>query len=122
MRSTEMTVTVDKTELLGILRTNREQHVTAYAEAEAAYRALIVKEMRKRANGIDKGGEINTSFFQFKEPEEFTDDFDSAIKMLEWHQGNTLDLSREQFDKYVLNNWEWTNRWQTVVGSYTTSA
>ncbi|HXM03797.1 MAG TPA: hypothetical protein VN939_14390 [Chthoniobacterales bacterium] len=51
------------------------------------------------------------------EPVDHTADYDRVISMLEMSAQDLVQVSAEQFDQYVLDNWRWrrfaneTNQW-----------
>lgn len=120
--SEEIKVTVDKGELLERLKMNREQHLALYTEAQGNYRKIVTAEVQRRLLIIESGGDIDLNFVEFVKPVSFEDDFNTAIGMLEWHTDSEISLTREDFMKYVENNWEWKTRFQNFTVGYTTSA
>jgi hypothetical protein len=50
-------------------------------------------------------------------PENHTKDYEKAIRMMEASIYDTVSLSAEEFDSYVLNNWEWKEKF-IISNSY----
>jgi hypothetical protein len=116
-----MTVQVPRERLLETLRTNRAEHLLLYTEAMTAYRDAVIKEMSARLRKIRAGGEIDKSFSNLVSPRSFESSFDKAIAMLEWHRADTITLTSYDFERYVLNDWEWRGQFASSTLGYTVS-
>lgn len=103
------------------LKENREKHKTTYEEADANYRQVVVDALRARADDIEGGGKI-VLYFDLPKPEDHTEDYDEAISMLEWAQGETVELSQAEFRMYVLDKWRWEQSFAANTMSYSNAA
>jgi uncharacterized protein YbjQ (UPF0145 family) len=99
-------VKVSKDELLAKLRENREKHEAEYEDAVLKHRGEAIAELQLRLQKIEAGGKIDLSF-NLPTPKEFLESFDEAISMLEWEQSDEIELDQRDFQRYVLNKWEW---------------
>lgn len=117
---------VIKSELIEKMRANREQHERDYLEAAGKYRDAIVSELRARASKIARSADesdpgkiddINPDVY-LPVPERFTDSYDKAIAALEWHQGDQVELDQKEFERWVLNEWEWKRSFAANTQSY----
>lgn len=100
------TITVSKNQLLDALRLNRDEHITIFDKAVEVYKERVIEELEKSLADARAGRKISR-YISLPEPENHTADFDTAIKMLEWEQGDTIELERRDFMRYVENRWEW---------------
>lgn len=114
-------ITVSKPDLLAKLNENRDKHKALYEEASTAYRGKVVEALRERADGIEGGDEIDL-YFDLPKPEDHTAEYDEAIESLRWHQGDEVDLSRSEFQQWVLDKWTWARSFSANTMSYTASA
>lgn len=110
-------VVVDKAKLLEKLKENRELHKREYDEAVIKHRDEVITELQKRLRDIEAGEKIDLSF-NLPTPREFLDSFDEAIAMLEWEQGETVELEQHDFQRYVMNKWEWRQQFQASTALY----
>lgn len=116
------TVKVKKEEVLLVLNENRAAHKAAFDEANANYRADCVTAMRKRADEIEGGADIDT-LFTLPKPEDHSDDYDDAITALEHHQDDVVELDFDgDFQKWMLNKWHWDRSFLANTMSYTVGA
>ena len=110
-------ITVNKEKLLTTLQTNRSEHRAMFEKAQEVYRAEVIKVLDKRLKQARKGGRIVT-FINLPEPVDYTTEFDRAIAMVEWNEGNEVTLSERDFQRYVLNMWEWQQNFAASTMRY----
>lgn len=100
------TITVKKERLLETLQTNRANHRDEFLKAQEGYRAKVIEVLDQRLQDAREGKQIDLRI-HLPEPRDYTSDFDTAISMVEWAEGDTMDLEQHDFERYVLNKWEW---------------
>lgn len=110
-------LSVRKDQLLETLRTNKEAHHAEFLEAQKNYRKQVIAELDKRLEQARKGGVINLGF-ALPEPVEYTDTYDSEIQALEWHIGDTVELTQQDFNRLVLNKWPWAQVFAASTSIY----
>lgn len=113
-------ITVDKNRLLTSLKTNRTHHLELFNKAQKKYREQVIAVLDTRLADAKAGRRIIT-FIDLPEPVNYTDKFDEAIAMVEWAEGDTMDLSEKDFQRYVLNKWEWAQAFAASTTSYLVS-
>jgi hypothetical protein len=111
-------ITVNKTDLIKRLQENRAEHHGLFLEAQQVYREQMIHELDRALAEAREGGKIRR-LFSMPVPEDHTDDFDTAVRMLEWHQGDTVTLSQYEFTEYVENKWGWRASFAANTESYT---
>lgn len=110
-------IKVNKSELLGHLRTNREVHVEEYNNALIAYRGALIKafkEALKKANNLE---DVNHRVDVIR-PLNYLESYDNVISMLEWTTEDTIELDQNEFRQYVQDAWGWKNEFTAVAASY----
>jgi hypothetical protein len=117
MRREMQTITVEKARLLATLTENRDKHRAVFLEAQDAYRAKVIEILDQRLEDAREGRKIDL-FFRMPEPVDYTSEFDQAIAMVEWAQGDTIDLTHVDFQQYVLNEWGWSSNFAASTQSY----
>lgn len=110
-------VTVQKEELLTILRTNKEQHRTVFEQALVVFRKKAIAALDSRIEQLRKG-EVPNLYFNLPIPEEHTDDYDRAIRMLEMHVEPTVTLSEESCMRLVDDDWGWRDAFANNTRAY----
>lgn len=111
------TITVNKNALVETLRQNRNVHRDVFIAAQDAYRVAMIAELDRALEEARAGKQIKRAF-SLPVPEDHTADFDTAIEMLEWHQGDTVELGHYEFQQYVQNQWGWRASFAANTESY----
>lgn len=111
------TITVSKPKLLDTLRTNREEHRELFLKAQVAFREKVIETLDAKLASA-RAGERVELWIRLPEPEDHTDSFDTAIAMVEWAEGGLIELTEKDFQRYVLNNWEWAVAFAQNTRSY----
>lgn len=111
---------VKKSALLESIRRNRDAHKSEYDAAMAIYREKMIELLELRLVEIQDGGPIERHI-ALPEPRSFLDSYDTAIAMLEWHTADEVPLAQHDFERYVLNNWEWKTAFAAQTQGYTVS-
>jgi len=103
-------VKIAKNELLEKLKNNLEQHKIDIDEALDLRRENIEDKLSRVVIEISNNPEYQPdSTFNFPKPTNNSRDYEKAIKMVEMTQDQVIELSEDQFDKLVLDNWYWKN-------------
>lgn len=110
-------ITVNKSALLDKLRENRDDHVGLFLKAQEAYRKKLIEVLDDRLAQARADRKVST-YIAMPEPVDYTEEFEKAIAMVEWAEGDTIDLSEKDFSRYVLNKWEWAAAFATNTTAY----
>lgn len=110
-------ITVRKDKLQETIKTNRDSHREQFLAAQDKYREKVIAELDKRLEAARNGGRIDLGF-HLPEPVDYTDSYDTAIAMLEWEVSDEIELSDVDFQRYVLNKWEWARVFAANTQSY----
>jgi nitric oxide synthase oxygenase domain/subunit len=111
------TITVTKADLIATLRENRDAHQEVFDKAQVVYREKMIEELDRALEEARNGGKIRRGF-SLPVPENHVEDFDTAIQMLEWDTGDTVDLTMREFRQYVQNEWGWQASYAANTLSY----
>jgi hypothetical protein len=110
------TVKVNKQELLNTVCKNRADHAKDYEDAMISYKVEAIKAIETLLTKA-KEGDISHSIDVVK-PKEFLKDYDRAIQMIRMSVDNVLELSYQDFDQWVMNNWTWRESFNNSTGLY----
>lgn len=100
------TVNVNRNDLLSVLKKNREQHLQEYLEARAGYQVKAIKQMKQNLKQARQGGEI-IQHLGLVVPLNYTDHYDIVIGMLEMDVNPHVELTQDDYNRYVMDNWDW---------------
>jgi len=136
-------VTVNREKLLTALRENKAKHVAEYTEAVKGYKEqatkrleAAIKKARKRLTEsmgtiqkrIDTFGEeqlpdvitvLNTESFALKVPRNYEKSYEVAIRMAEMEVADVVELGQDEFQCFVLDDWDWKNEFTSINSTYT---
>jgi len=111
-------VVIEKQRLLDTVVANREKHAVEYEEARSVYldkaQALFEKKAAEAGRGEPVGPQID-----LEEPVEFLEEYDQAIQMIEMDEREEIELTEEEFQKLVRDEWTWSRQFQRRTSSYT---
>ena len=99
-------VKVKKSELLEILKKNRQSHRTMFEKAQKGYRKEAIRLLDEALKDAREGRKVKT-FIQLDAPIDQTEDYDVAIKMVEMSVDGNIELSEQDFKCYILDQWHW---------------
>ena len=91
-------VKIDRTELLEILKKNREQHIKDFEEAKVGYREDAVKELSEMLEGAKSGGDIKRHINAIQ-PMSYEDSYNTVIRMLELSIDSSVELTMQEFQQ-----------------------
>ena len=110
-------VTVNKVELLAILRDNRKRHYEMFLRAQEGYRKAVIKQLDQMLANAKEGKPIRL-FFSMPEPVNHVKDYDRIIRMLELNVTEQVTISESKFNQYVMDEWSWSEFANSTNSSY----
>lgn len=114
-------IQVQKTRVLEVLRNNRVKHRDIFLEACEGYRKKATEELDKLLSEI-KQGRLPVISIVLPLPEDHTREYDRAIGMLEMSMTDIVELTEEDYKRYVQDDWTWKRQFlmrNTAYGSRT---
>jgi hypothetical protein len=109
-------IEVKKDTLLDKMRENRRKHEIESDDALTGWRERIQLEMNNVAAQISVGDTPDKLTFD-QPPKSFLTEYDTAIDMLEWDEGIYVELSRDDFNRFVRDEWAWTELFKQSYAS-----
>ena len=113
-----LTTNTNVENLLAILKKNRSGHRALFEEAWTEYRRRVVTAMEHNLDTIKAGGPIDHRI-TMRTPEDHTEEYDAVIGLLEMSTDATIELSGHDYERFVLDRWEWARSFETNTLSYT---
>ena len=114
-------IKVNKTKLLSILESNRAKHRQIFEEACDGYQKAVIKELEAQLKRA-KEGIRRSMLISIPAPVDQTKEYDRAIAMLKMSVEEDVLLSEQDFRCYVLDDWEWKQKFLTSSRSYSARA
>ena len=101
-------VKVKKCELLEVLNKNLVNHIEDVLDALSLRRSEMKEYFANTLLRMDKDDNYDAKEnINFAKPIDSSDDYRKAIRMVEMTQDEIIELSEDQFDKLVMDNWDW---------------
>lgn len=120
-------VRVKKEDLLAKIKANRGTHIHEYKEACAGYKeAALAKieevfdELKERIANLKEGHviELVAVHFGLEVPVSYESHYDRAIGMLEMSLDAEVEITAEEYQQYVMDDWKWKQEFTTTTANY----
>lgn len=104
-------IKMNRTELLEIVRTNRDKHITDAVEAVADYKALVIKIATDNLELANTGDLTKLKDIKSLpgQPCSYEQSYTRAIRMLELSVEDIIEIEEDVFNQLVLDEWTWKN-------------
>jgi hypothetical protein len=111
-------ITVDVSKVLTVLKKNKDDHIQKHKDAIEGYWAEMLLNIEK-LNGKFKAKEkVEMINISLSPPISYEDEYETAIQMLQMHTEKTIEMSKEDFERTVLDKWEWKHQWSNSNSKY----
>jgi hypothetical protein len=117
----DVTIVVDKAELINTLKQNRETHITEYEEALAGWRKKMTAACMETSQQADKGElkDFPRALNRLSDvPNSHVKDYDRVIQMLEMDVQEKMTINAQDFSRYVQDEWAWKERFDLSNSNY----
>lgn len=111
-------VTLKKTDLLKKIEENRILHLSEYQTAHKSWQQDTVAYHTHQTEYLAKHGKEDQSSKKGTEPKSYIAEYDRAIAMLKVSVDAELTISSVEFDRYYLDNWQWSTDFKSAVSAY----
>lgn len=126
---------IPREKLLEAIKENRETHKTEFDKAIIGWRKESVKALKKHQAHVEKViGRMEADVSEDKpvkglnvrnlypkiptRPEDHTADYDGLIKRLEMSSDETIWLTHHDFERFVLDKWDWKETFSAQLSNY----
>jgi hypothetical protein len=104
-------------EILSIIKKNRELHHEIFIEAQKIYRSEVIRKLDQALQSARDGKEF-PSYISIPTPEDHTADYDRVIRMLELSTEEIIELEEKEVEVYVMDKWSWSHNWASSNFKY----
>lgn len=113
-------VTVDKSELISILKGNMSAHREAFEEAYDEYGKAVIRNLENTLKAAkEKSPQEVKLTFNLVCPQDHTEDYERALHMLELEVNDTVRLDEREFAELVQDDWGWKGQFAASYFSLT---
>lgn len=96
---------------------NKENHTKQFEEAWEGYCKFAAKELEKRLEAAKERKSFQI-YIEVSVPENHTEDYERAIKMLDLHVEDTISLDSNEYTQYFEDKWRWSGKFQSDNATY----
>lgn len=100
------TVNVEKVDLIAKMTINLTQHKIDYADALEGYWKTLTKELQNLLASAMNENNIQY-YIKAEKPKSYVNSYEKAIEMVKWETSNIIELTPQEFSRFVLDDWEW---------------
>jgi hypothetical protein len=100
------TVTVTRDDFIKKVSQNRETHRAVFEQALEGYRKRLTHELEQRIKDLQRGRRID-HHIGLPLPEDHTEDYDRVLQMATMSIHDTIELTEDEFGRYVMDQWHW---------------
>lgn len=113
-------VRLEKAELLEIIRTNKEKHITEAAEAIEDYKEVVMKIAYENMQLAETRNMDSISKMKHVPvvPQSYEDEYARAIRMFELSVDDVILLEADAFNQLVLDEWHWKSSFDLANSTY----
>lgn len=112
-------VRIERQEFLSTVRSNRDAYVTAQGLIEEAIDKENLEdfeEFKSKVSALDIPQHL--IFKPTHYPTNYTSSYDKVIRMAELSCDDIVELTDDEFDKYIMNSWPFIQNMKTMLGGY----
>lgn len=111
------TVMVRKDELVEVLQKNRERHGEVFEKAYGRFMQAVERELEARLHRIRRGKTVDLAI-RLPEPRNMEDSYERALQMLAMETRDEVELSEQEFQQFVQDDWSWKREFATTASRY----
>lgn len=109
-------ITVSKANLISKIKEHKENHQSEYVKAVEAYRNEAKKQLDNQLKALKNGSlAIRVNLVA---PSNKSDEYDKIISMFEWEENDSVTLSQNEFNEYVLDETSFAREAKMMNSSY----
>lgn len=115
-------VKINRLELLGIVRENKEKHAREFTESVEDYKKAALKIAEANLAVVQTGDldKIAKIQMQPNKPVSYETSYTRAIRMLELSVEDVIEVEEDVFNQLVLDEWSWKNNFTASASLYKT--
>lgn len=120
-------------ELKDVISANLAKHIETYEEAMCGFRETVKDELRTNLELVEQLGDDwqledlnegerlfgrNQFYLSISAPENHEEDYTRVWDMLDMTSDEEIELTEEQFNKYIRDQWDWSEGFRMSTAAY----
>jgi hypothetical protein len=112
-------VTVKVSELQTILEANKAKFIEQYELAKKNYKIHAEVELKNALKKLKvEATSLEAVYVHVTPPQDFTNEYDKVLRMLDMSVNDTITLTQDEFDRYVMNNFNFVHALKATIMGY----
>lgn len=111
------TITVPRKTLQAKLTSNRDLHVKEFAAALMGYQKAALLEVERQKRTLEEDPTHRMLLTEVP-PQDHREDYGRAIRMLEMSVDENVQITHDDFARFVDDDWDWRAGWTTSNAKY----
>jgi len=112
----DLTISVERKKLIGILQENRAKHEADYEKSVEGYKKFLVEHAAANVDRAASGKHPNP--FPHRKPGNYLPQYDRALGMLALSVDDNVGLSAYDYARFVDDDWDWKDEFVTSTSVY----
>jgi hypothetical protein len=112
-----MKTTVEKAWLIRRVQGNREEHRSVFLKAMEGFRKKAIQLFEEQIDRAKRGKRFD-AYVHLVQPIDQTKEYDRTLAMLEAETGATVELTEQDFARYVQDEWDWKQNFTNSTAAY----
>lgn len=111
-------IRVNKAELIDKLKANLTKHIDDYKVAMIGYHIDTKEKMGLAHTKALLEENIPSELFYLPKPQSHASEYELAIEMLEMSVDTQFTISKQEFQRFVRDEWSWSNDFRNMSAVY----
>lgn len=112
-------IQVSKADLIAVVEANRTHHREEHQKAHAAWRIQQQSALSNaHAHLVNHGALPERGTILLSEPKSYEAEYSKALRMLNMSVSDTIELSAQEYEELVEDNWHWQSAFKAVSATY----
>jgi hypothetical protein len=103
-RNGNRTITVKKLQLIEQLKVNMVNHIKEYENAVVAYKEEALKQLSQQIKEVEEGSLV--ARLNLVTPINSSKEYEKVIEMFEWEINDDVELEQDEFNQFVLDEFD----------------
>ena len=113
---------MERDKILEILKANLETHRTAYEEAWKNYLIAVADTLSEVEAAVADNVVDFSPLLNLPVPKDYSTEYEEAISMFSYTDDLDIQLTQEEFRRYILDKWNWGRGFLASNSAYLTQS
>jgi len=112
------TINVNRKKLMDVVRGNLAAHIKEYTDMMEEYKKELIPQLQTLVVDAQNSTKNFKKTIYLKEPQNHEKAYSKILSMLSMSVDEVIILDSREYDKYVMNEWEWSHEFAQAKTAY----